>query len=377
MIDKSDYKSLNKQEKIYRLKEIASVFLKLGSLAFGGPAAHIAMMDEEIVQRRKWINREKFVDLLGATNLIPGPNSTELAIHLGFERGGIIGLFVAGVTFILPPMIIVLLFALTYVKLGNIPQVGSVLLGIKPAIMAIIIQALYRLGKSVIKNKLDLILGILALGFSLLGIKEIPLLFIIGFLMMIIKNRENIKNKVFGISILPLSVIFLTFLKIGSVLYGSGYVLLAFLESEFVERFGSLTTEQLLDAVAVGQFTPGPVFTTATFVGYLLGGIPGAVLSTVGIFLPAFLIVLAINPIIPKLRNSSWVSAMLDGINIASLILMAVVSMKLGITSLIDFLTFGIFVVSLFTIVKYKINSAWVIFAGGAIGWLSSIINIL
>lgn len=196
MIDKSDYKSLNKQEKIYRLKEIASVFLKLGSLAFGGPAAHIAMMDEEIVQRRKWINREKFVDLLGATNLIPGPNSTELAIHLGFERGGIIGLFVAGVTFILPPMIIVLLFALTYVKLGNIPQVGSVLLGIKPAIMAIIIQALYRLGKSVIKNKLDLILGILALGFSLLGIKEIPLLFIIGFLMMIIKNRENIKNKV-------------------------------------------------------------------------------------------------------------------------------------------------------------------------------------
>lgn len=377
MIDKSDYKSLNKQEKIYRLKEIASVFLKLGSLAFGGPAAHIAMMDEEIVQRRKWINREKFVDLLGATNLIPGPNSTELAIHLGFERGGIIGLFVAGVTFILPPMIIVLLFALTYVKLGNIPQVGSVLLGIKPAIMAIIIQALYRLGKSVIKNKLDLILGILALGFSLLGIKEIPLLFIIGFLMMIIKNRENIKNKVFGISILPLSVIFLTFLKIGSVLYGSGYVLLAFLESEFVERFGSLTTEQLLDAVAVGQFTPGPVFTTATFVGYLLGGIPGAVLSTVGIFLPAFLIVLAINPIIPKLRNSSWVSAMLDGINIASLILMAVVSMKLGITSLIDFLTFGIFVVSLFTIVKYKINSAWVILAGGAIGWLSSIINIL
>lgn len=374
MINNKNYKDLDKKEKINRLKEIGKIFLKLGTLAFGGPAAHIAMMDEEIVQKRKWLSREKFMDLLGATNLIPGPNSTELAIHLGFERGGILGLFIAGVTFIIPPMLMVLIFAITYVKFGSIPQVGSVLYGIKPVIVAIIVQALYRLSKSVIKDKLTLLIAIFTLGISLLGIPEIPLLFIAGFIMMIIQNYKKIRNRLFGVALLPLASVFLIFLKIGSVLYGSGYVLLAFLEGEFVRKLGVLTTEQLLDAVAVGQFTPGPVFTTATFVGYLLNGIPGAVLATIGIFLPAFLLVLAINPVIPKLRNSPWIAGMLDGINIASLVLMAVVSIKLGLISLIDFLTIGIFIFSLFTIIKFKINSAWMIIAGGIIGWISSII---
>lgn len=365
------YKELDKKEKINRQKEITKVFLKLGALAFGGPAAHIAMMDDEIVQKRKWLSREKFMDFMGTTNLIPGPNSTEIAILLGFERGGIVGLFNAGFSFILPAMLIVLIFARAYVIYGDIPQVESVLYGIKPVIMAIIIQALYRLGKSVIKNKQSLIYAILIGGLYLLGIKEIPLLFVSGLIMTIVLNKDRIKNKFFSIS---LPMIFLIFLKIGSVLYGSGYVLLAFLESEFVEKLGALTYQQILDAVAIGQFTPGPVFTTATFIGYIMQGVPGAILATLGIFLPAFLIVLILNPIIPKLRESIWVSSALDGINIASLVLMAMVSIKLGLSSVIDILTIAIFIGSLYVIIKFKINSAFIIIIGGVIGWLSSII---
>lgn len=373
-VNKINYKNLNKSEKIIRQKEISKVFLRLGTLAFGGPAAHIAMMDEEIVKKRKWISRDKFMDLIGATNLIPGPNSTELAIHLGYERGGILGLLLAGTTFILPAMIIVLLFAITYVKYGSIPEVGSILYGIKPVIIAVVLQALYRLGKSVIKDKISFMVLLFVLTFSFLGISEIPLLFIAGIIMMGILNRDKIKNKFLGISILPLSLVFLTFLKIGSVLYGSGYVLLAFLEAEFVEKLGILTNQQLLDAVAVGQFTPGPVFTTATFIGYLLRGFPGAILATMGIFLPSFILVWVLNPIIPKLRTSSWVSGMLDGINIASLGLMAVVSFKLGISSLTDVLTISIFMGSIFALTKFKINSAWIIVGGGIVGFLSNII---
>ncbi|MDU5081695.1 chromate transporter [uncultured Tissierella sp.] len=369
-----NYKDLNRTDKIERQKEIVKVFLKLGSLAFGGPAAHIAMMEEEIIDKRKWITREKFMDLIGATNLIPGPNSTELAIHLGYERGGLLGLLLAGTFFIFPAMVIVLLFAITYVKYGSIPQVGSILYGMKPVIMAIILQALYRLGKSVIKNKISLVLGLFTIAVYLLGIKEIPLLFISGIIMMIMQNKEKLKNRMFGIGILPLYLVFFIFLKIGSVLYGSGYVLLAFLEAEFVEKLGLLTNQQLLDAVAVGQFTPGPVFTTATFTGYLLRGIPGAILGTIGIFLPSFILVWALNPLIPKLRSSSWISGMLDGINIASLALMATVSFKLGISSLTDGLAIIIFIVSLFSLIKFKINSAWIIVAGGLVGWISSLI---
>lgn len=369
-----NYNSLSIREKVERQKEIIKVFLRLGFFAFGGPAAHIAMMEEEIINKRKWINHDKFMDLIGATNLIPSPNSTEIAIFIGHHRGGILGLFLAGISFIIPAMGITLLFAIAYVKYGSIPQVESLFYGMKSVIIAIILQALLRLGKSVIKNKLYLVFGLIITGLSLLGIREIPLLLMSGLVIMVILNRENIYNKFFSFSIMPLSLIFLTFLKIGAVLYGSGYVLLAFLESEFIKKVGVLTNQQLIDAVAVGQFTPGPVFTTATFIGYLLGNTLGAVLATIGIFIPSFLLVIIINPIIPRLRKSIWVSSMLDGINIASLSLMAVVTFKLGIASLIDGLSIFIFAISLFAIMKYKISSFWLIIGGSIIGWISSLI---
>lgn len=374
ILKNKDYKDLNKLEKRKRHKEIAKVFLKLGTLAFGGPAAHIAMMDDEIIEKRKWTSREKFMDLIGATNLIPGPNSTELAIHLGFERGGGLGLLVGGISFIFPAMLITLFFAYIYVRFGNIPQVGSILYGMKPVIIVIIIKALFRLGKSVIKNKFYFILGIFIISIYLLGIGEIPLLLLSGILMMLVKNRKRIKNKFFTVSPLSLMAIFLTFLKIGSVLYGSGYVLLAFLEAEFVDKLGVLTNQQLVDAVAVGQFTPGPVFTTITFIGYLLKGFPGAIVATIGVFIPSFSLVWLLNPIIPKLRNSTWLSGILDGVNLGALGLMAVVTVKLGISSLIDPLSVFIFLISLFTLIKLKINPPWIIVLGGIIGLISSFI---
>ncbi len=368
------YSDLNKVEKKNRLYEVFKVFLKLGFTAFGGPAAHIGMMDEEIIEKRKWISREKFIDLIGATNLIPGPNSTELAIFMGYERAGILGLLLAGVSFILPAMLIILVLAIVYVKFGTIPQVSSILYGIKPVIMAIIIQALYRLGKSVIKNKISIIFALGIFGLYFLGVKEITLLFVSAVLMLVISNFKSIKDKFYSISVIPLSLLFLIFLKIGAVLYGSGYVLLAFLEAEFIDKYGLLTMEQLLDAVAIGQFTPGPVFTTATFIGYLLNGIPGAILATIGIFIPSFLVVWAINPLIPKLRKSKITAAMLDGVNIGSLVLMTIVSLKLGLASLINPLTIIMFIISFLILMKYKVNSAWLIIAGGAIGWISSLI---
>lgn len=368
-----DYKDLNKIEKIERQKEILKVFLKLGTLAFGGPAAHIAMMDEEIIQKRKWISRDKFMDLIGATNLIPGPNSTELAIHLGFQRGGALGLLIGGSAFILPAMAIVLLFAFIYVKFGDIPQVGSILYGMKPVIIVIILKALYRLGKSVIKEKKYFLMGVIIIGVYLLGIGEIPLLALSGISMMIIKNKDKIKDKFFSVSPLSIITIFLIFLKIGSVLYGSGYVLLAFLEAEFVDKLGILTNQQLVDSIAVGQFTPGPVFTTITFIGYLLRGFPGAIVATVGVFIPSFLLVWLLNPIIPRLRESTWLSGILDGVNLGALALMTVVSVKLGISSLIDPLSIIIFIVSSFTLIKLKINPPWIIVLGGVVGFLSSI----
>lgn len=367
-MEDKDYRSLNKEEKMERLKEISMVFLKLGFLAFGGPAAHISMMDEEIIEKRKWISREKFVDFIGASNLIPGPNSTELVIYLGSQRGGTLGLFLAGASFVIPAMIITLIFAYFYQNYGSVPQVSSILDGVKPAIIAIVIQALYRLGKSIIKSKFALIFAIMTLGLYLLGLGEIPLLLISGIIMLIIKNSSSLREKHFS---LALPMIFLLFLKIGFVLYGSGYVLLAFLEAEFVEKLGLLTTTQIVDAIAIGQFKPGPVFATATFIGYLLNGVPGAILATIGIFLPAFVLVLILNPIMHRLRESKILSTMLDGVNIGSLVLMLVVSVKLGIASINNWITALIFIASYFAITKLKINSVWAILAGGLIGWLT------
>ena len=379
------YQLLTKEEKRYRLREIAGVFLRLGTVAFGGPAAHVSLMEEEVVRKRGWLSRDKFMDLYSLTNLIPGPNSTELAIHLGLERGGLAGLVLAGSLFILPAMAIVLLFAMLYTAYGQLPDMNGILYGIKPVILAIIVQALYRLGKSVLKNAASLALGILAAALSLMGVREIPILLAMGLAVMLAKNRHKLMGKTYSVSFLPLgllanglpvappmglSSLFFTFLKIGSVLYGSGYVLIAFLETEFVHRLGVLSAQQLLDAVAVGQFTPGPVFTTATFVGYMIQGLPGALASTLGIFLPSFLLVLLLHSLLPKMRASAWISGALDGVNIASLGFMAAVSVKLGAAAVTDGWTIALFLASFFVLMKVKLNSAWLILSGGIFGWL-------
>ncbi|MDF2892757.1 MAG: chromate transporter, chromate ion transporter family [Clostridia bacterium] len=390
--NKHEFYRLSKEDQKNRLKEIAAVFFKLGTTAFGGPAAHIAMMDDEIVKKRKWLEKDKFLDLLGATNLIPGPNSTELAIHLGYERGGWLGLILAGTCFIVPAMLIVLAFAIMYVQYGSLPEVSNVLYGIKPVIIAIVLQALIRLGQSAIKNKTLGAIGIAVIVLSFLGMNEIFLLAIAGISMMLISNVKKFRNDK-AISIAPILLpfgafapnliqvksmsivsVFLTFLKIGSVLYGSGYVLLAFLEADFVERLGILTSQQILDAVAVGQFTPGPVFTTATFIGYLIQGIPGGILATIGIFLPAFVLVGLLNPIVPKLRSSKLIASVLDGVNVASWGLMAVVSWKLAVSAVVDIPTALLALVSLVVVFKFKINSAWLVLSGGIIGFLLSLI---
>ena len=389
--DNSPYKSLPRAGRRQRLLEIALVFLRLGLTAFGGPAAHIAMMEEEVIHKRRWITREEFLDLLGATNLIPGPNSTELAIHLGFTRGGVLGLITAGVCFILPAMATVLIFAVLYARHGQVTEVAGVMAGIKPVVLAVVLQALLRLGKSVIKGWLPAALVAASLGLYFLGVAEIPILFGAGLLMLLIKNWQRLKNRLFAVP-LPLFLasaapavasppaalgaggVFLIFLKIGSVLYGSGYVLLAFLERELVTLRSLLTHQQLLDAVAVGQFTPGPVFTTATFVGYQIGGLGGALSATAGIFLPSFLLVFLLNPFIPRMRKSPYLGAALDGVNAASLALMAAVSLKLGIGALVDLPSALLFAASLLVMMKWKINSFWLILAGGALGYLYTLI---
>jgi len=377
---------MNRQPENQRLKELAQVFLRLGAIAFGGPAAHIAMMDDEVVKRRQWMSRDNLLDLIGVTNLLPGPNSTELAIHIGYERAGWAGLLVAGSCFILPAMILVWLLAIAYVRYQTVPQVAWLLYGIKPVIIAIVLQALWKLSKKAAKDIPTTIAGILAIAAYFAGLNEILLLLLIGVAVMLIKNWHSGDQTTNGVYFLPFSgmlaqvgvattavslgwgSVFWFFLKIGSVLYGSGYVLLAFLQRDLVERHHWLTSQQLLDAVAIGQITPGPVFTTATFVGYLLAGNAGAIAGTLGIFLPAFLLVGIVNPWVTKLRQSTWVGSFLDGVNAASLGLMAGVTYTLGLSALIDWLTTIVAVSSAIALVRFQINSAWLVVAGGLIG---------
>ncbi len=395
------YKLLNPQEKRERLKELALVFLRLGTIAFGGPAAHIAMIDREVVTNRRWMSRARLLDLLGITNLIPGPNSTELAIHIGYERAGWRGLLIAGSCFIFPAMAIVWCLAIVYDRYQTLPQLGWLLYGIKPVILAIIIQALGKLGKKAAKDVPTTIAGILAIVGYLAGVDEILLLILLGIAVMVIRNWQNSKPTT-GLLLFPISSIFaqlgqasplvnsgvnsgivaaswstiiLAFLKIGFVLYGGGYVLLAFLQKEFVERNQWLTSQQLLDAVAIGQITPGPLFTTATFIGYLLAGNAGAIAGTAGIFLPSFLLVLLVNPWVDKLRQSPWTSGLLDGVNAASLGLMAGVLFTLAQAALVDWQTIVIAGLSLVTVFRFPINSVWLVLAGGAIGLLMNVLS--
>ncbi|HEY9746599.1 MAG TPA: chromate efflux transporter [Oculatellaceae cyanobacterium] len=366
-------------------KDLVLLFLKLGTIAFGGPAAHIAMMETEVVRARNWLTHQEFLDLMGATNLIPGPNSTELAIHIGHRRAGWPGLIVAGVSFIVPAMLIVMTFAWLYVQYGKLPYIQGILYGIKPVIMAVIVQALWNLSRTAVKNWLLGLLGLVASFAVVLGVHELMALFGAGFLVMCIRLMKRGQSRLLTFSPMPLLMVhgampsfglwplFFFFLKVGSVLFGSGYVLLAFLQADLVERYGWLTQQQLLDAIVVGQITPGPVFTTATFIGYLLGGVKGGVVATIGIFLPAFVFVALSAPFIRKMRESEIMGAFLDGLNVASLALMAVVTFSLAKAAIVDIPTLLLVFLSGFLLIRTQINSVWLIILGGFWGFLSHV----
>ena len=369
------------------LLEVCLVFLRLGTLSFGGPAAHIAMMEDEFVQKRQWLERGKFLELVGASNLIPGPTSTELAIYIGYLKAGWPGLIGAGVFFILPAMLIVLFLAHIYVLYGELPQVSFALYGVKPVIVAIIAQAIWNLGKTAVKDVPSGLIGGMALGLSFFVVNPLFLLMLSGVAMIAIKRAHKIKMNVFFAPFLALvdvtkneavqaaagaklslAALFVTFFKIGAVLYGSGYVLLAFLWKDFVQNYQVLTSQQLLDAVAIGQVTPGPVFTTATFIGYVIAGIPGAIVATIAIFLPSFVFVPVISIFLSKIKNSAIASDFLAGVIVASLALMASVTWTLAMSSVIDWLTALLAMLSCIAIFKYRVNTTWLIFGGGAIG---------
>ena len=383
--------SIEKKRNETSLRELTMLFLKLGTIAFGGPAAHIAMMEDEVVRRRRWMTNDEFLDLLGATNLIPGPNSTEMAIHIGHRRAGWKGLLVAGASFILPAVLIVTAFAWAYVRYGSVPQVKGVLYGVKPVIIAIVLQALWSLGRSAIKTKLLAVISLVGVLLTFLGIHELLVLLGGGLVVVfagLVARAFRGQGPLKMISASPLLVflqsappiaatvsfslalLFLFFLKVGAVLYGSGYVLLAFIRADLVDRWHWLTESQLLDAVAVGQVTPGPVFTTATFIGYVLGGVKGAVVATVGIFLPAFFFVAVSGPLVPRIRQSPTAGAFLDGVNAAAMSLMLVVTYLLGRAAIVDLTTIALAVISGALLFRFRLNSAWLVLGGGIVGYL-------
>ncbi|NND31042.1 MAG: chromate efflux transporter [Saprospiraceae bacterium] len=368
-----------------RLLELAGLFFKLGSIAFGGPAAHIAMMEDEVVKKRKWMTQEHFLDLVGATNLIPGPNSTEMTMHCGHERAGWTGLVVAGVCFIFPAVVITSIFAWLYQQYGAIPKVEPFIYGIKPAVIAIILHASFRLGKKAIKNMELALLGSLTVIVSLAGLNEIMALFgcgIVGLIIYQLKKNKRAINCLAPVFLIQLTTslkigtlkIFLTFLKVGAILYGSGYVLFAFLDSELVAR-GWLTREVLIDSVAVGQMTPGPVLSTATFIGWQMNGVSGALAATIGIFLPSFFFVLILNPYIPKMRKSKMIGSFLDAVNVAAVALILAVCIKMGIEIFLDWRTIVIAILSVFMVFVFgKLNSAFIVLGGAVLGYLLTLI---
>ena len=357
------------------LAELALLFLRLGTTAFGGPAAHIALMEEEIVRRRAWLTREEFLDLLGATNLIPGPNSTEMAIHIGRRRAGWAGLVVAGACFIVPSTLMVVAIASAYVRWGALPQADAVLRGMKPVIIAVVAQALYALGRAAVKDAFLTAVGVAAVVATALGANELAVLVAAGALVAAARAARPAAAALLALPAVPvaaapfsLTLLFLTMAKIGAVLFGSGYVLLAFMRADFVDRLGWLTEAQLLDAISVGQITPGPVSTAATFVGYLLGGVPGAGIATAGIFLPAFVFVALSGALVPRLRRSRVAGAFLDGVNVASLALMAVVGWQLGRAAIVDLPTAALAAASAVALLVWRVSSLWLLAAGALLG---------
>lgn len=375
MINKLDNKAL---------KDVALLFLKLGTIGFGGPAAHIAMMQDEVVKKRKWLDDQHFLDLVGATNLIPGPNSTEMAIHIGHERAGWKGLIVAGLCFILPAVIITGCIAVLYKEYGQLPQVQPFIYGIKPAIIAVILAAIYPLAKKSLKTVELGIIGVIALILCLIGLNEIYVMFGAGFVSLALTAIRNHKIKSAN-SFFPLLFVqypdieflsarnlslFLTFLKIGAILYGSGYVLFAFLDSELVTT-EIITRQQLIDAIAIGQFTPGPLFSSVTFIGYQINYSTGAVIATIGIFLPSFLFVALLNPLIRKMRNSKLFSVFLDAVNVASIAIIVAICYQMGKDTISDWRTIVIAVSSLVAVFGFKkVNSALVVLGGAGLGYL-------
>lgn len=366
-------------------KEIILLFLKLGIIGFGGPAAHIAMMQNEVVIKRKWMDEQHFLDLLGAVNLIPGPNSTEMAIHIGYDKGGWKGLLAAGLCFIFPAVLITGIFAFLYHQYGQLPQVQPFIYGIKPAIIAVIISAVYPLAKKSIKSTFLALVGMAVLLGSLSGISEIYLMFGAGLLAIAVFSFQNTNNGNTMQGFVPLLFfkvgqsnflsetnvkLFWIFLKIGSILYGSGYVLFAFLDTELVAK-GLITRQQLMDAIAVGQFTPGPVFSSVTFIGYQINGLSGAVLSTIAIFLPSFIFVALLNPLMKRIRRYKSLSAFLDAVNVASVAIIAAVCFTMGKETVTDWRTITIALISAFVIFKYqKINSAFIVLGGALLGYI-------
>jgi chromate transporter len=350
------------------LREPAVLFLRLGATAFGGPAAHIALMREEVVRKRAWLTEEQFLDLIGAANLVPGPNSTEMAIHIGRLRAGWKGLIVAGACFIVPAFLIVLAMAWAYVEFGSMPQVQSVLYGVKPVVAVVVAYALAAWGRTALKSWwMAAILGA-AVVLAFLRTNELAIIFGAGTIAA--GMRSAVSGRVRSVALWP---IFLFFAKVGSVLFGSGYVLLAYLRGDLVERFHWLTESQLLDAIAAGQVTPGPLFTTATFVGYLLAGTPGAVVATLGIFLPAFLFVGLTGPLVERLRRSGAAGAFLDGVNAASLGVMAAVMVDLGRAAVTDMLTVVLAGLSAIALGRRAVSPTVLILTGAAVGALSSL----
>ena len=382
------------------LCELAAFFLRLGTTAFGGPAGHVAMMEDGLVRRRKWLSREKFLDLLGASNLIPGPSSSELAIHIGYLRAGWVGLLVAGTCFILPAACMVGALAWAYVHFGKLPAASALLYGVKPVVIAVILQALWGLGRTAIKTRFLAVLGLVSVGLGALGLYPLLLLVIAGASSVLSDQiiRAMRRDRTFYLAPLAalrpmtpattsfatatagaaaitapfsLGALFLVFLKVGAVVFGSGYVLLAFLRADLVVQRGWLTDSQLVDAVAIGQVTPGPVFTTATFIGYLLGGTWGAVVATIGIFIPAFLLVAVIGPLLPRIRESHIAAAFLDGVIVASLALMTAVTWQLARASIIDAVTAILAVASVVALLRFRLNSAWLVLIGAFAGLLA------
>ncbi len=381
------------------LLEVARVFTRLGATAFGGPAAHVALMEDELVRRRGWVTRERFLDLLGAANLIPGPNSTELAVHLGYVRAGFPGLLVAGACFIVPAALMVGALAWAYVRFGALPDVAAILAGVKPVVLVVVADALVRFARTVVLRPTfdargkagEAALVAAAIAATLLGANELLVLLGAGLLsaLRVLRPRglSCLAAPALGATAAPLALaavpsapataagLFAVFVKIGAVLYGSGYVLLAFLRADLVLRLGWLSDAQLLDAIAVGQVTPGPVFTTATFVGYLVAGPAGAAAATVGIFLPAFVLVALSGPLVPRLRASPAAGAFLDGVNAASLALMAVVTFELARDALASLPSVAIGAVAALLLVRLRVNSAWLVAGGAAVGWLTAVLR--